>query len=113
MTPWTAAYQAPPSMGFSRQEYWSGVPLPSPICNLSSYYFIWIVNIQEISGFLKIFENLMFEVYKIMLEGGNCSPNKSRKMNEFWSNNFIGLQIREDREHKRFYVSSFYVVVAS
>ena len=29
-TPWTAAHQAPPSMGFSRQEYWSGVPLPSP-----------------------------------------------------------------------------------
>ena len=28
-TPWTAAYQAPPSMGFSRQQYWSGVPLPS------------------------------------------------------------------------------------
>ena len=30
-TPWTAAYQAPPSMGFSRQEYCSGVPLPSPM----------------------------------------------------------------------------------
>ena len=30
-TPWTAAYQVPPSMGFSRQEYWSGLPLPSPI----------------------------------------------------------------------------------
>ena len=29
-TPWTAAYQAPPSMGSSRKEYWSGVPLPSP-----------------------------------------------------------------------------------
>ena len=29
-TPWTAAYQAPPSMGFSRQEYWSGVPFSSP-----------------------------------------------------------------------------------
>ena len=29
-TPWTAPYQAPPSMGFSRQKYWSGVPLPSP-----------------------------------------------------------------------------------
>ena len=28
-TPWTAAYRAPPSMGFSRQEYWSGLPLPS------------------------------------------------------------------------------------
>ena len=30
VTPWTAAHQAPPSMGFSRQEYWTGVPLPSP-----------------------------------------------------------------------------------
>ena len=29
VTPWTAAYQAPPSMGFSRQEYWSGLPLTS------------------------------------------------------------------------------------
>ena len=29
-TPWTAAHQAPPSMGFSRREYWSGLPLPSP-----------------------------------------------------------------------------------
>ena len=28
-TPWTAAHQAPPSLGFARQEYWSGVPLPS------------------------------------------------------------------------------------
>ena len=30
MTPWTVAYQAPPSMGFSRQECWSGLPFPSP-----------------------------------------------------------------------------------
>ena len=30
VTPWTSAYQTPPSMGFSKQEYWSGVPLPSP-----------------------------------------------------------------------------------
>ena len=35
-TPWTAAYQAPPSVGFSRQEYWSGVPLPSPKVTLHS-----------------------------------------------------------------------------
>ena len=33
--PWTAAYQAPLSMGFSRQEYWSGVPLPSPCTHLT------------------------------------------------------------------------------
>ena len=31
VTPWTAAFQAPPSMGFSRQEYWSGLPFPSPM----------------------------------------------------------------------------------
>ena len=30
VTPWTAAHEAPPSMGFSSQQYWSGVPLPSP-----------------------------------------------------------------------------------
>ena len=36
-TPWTAAHQAPLSMGFSRQEYWSGVPLPSP----NIVYSLW------------------------------------------------------------------------
>ena len=44
-TPWTAAYQAPLSMGFSRQEYWSGVPSPSPsvfpILLFSSISFHW------------------------------------------------------------------------
>ena len=30
-TPWTAAYQVSPSMGFSRQEHWSGLPFPSPM----------------------------------------------------------------------------------
>ena len=35
-TPWTAAYQAPPSVGFSRQEYWSGVPFPSPFDRLGN-----------------------------------------------------------------------------
>ena len=34
VTPWTAAHQAPPSMGFSRQECWRGVPLPSPLSRL-------------------------------------------------------------------------------
>ena len=36
-TPWIAAYQAPPSMGFSRQEYWSGMPLPSPHDEISTF----------------------------------------------------------------------------
>ena len=47
-TPWTAAYQAPPSMGFSRQEYWSGVPLSSPraslaLMNLHFNKNLWVI----------------------------------------------------------------------
>ena len=48
VTPWTAVYQAPPSMGFSKQEYCSGLPLPSPKFILDSFnyylitlYFSW------------------------------------------------------------------------
>ena len=41
-TPWTAAHQAPPSMGFSRQEYWSGVPLPSPSTGIVVSITRWI-----------------------------------------------------------------------
>ena len=41
LTPWTAAYQAPPPMGFSRQEYWSGLPLPS----LKEYYAVIQTNV--------------------------------------------------------------------
>ena len=38
-TPWTVAYQAPPSLGFSRQEYWSGLPLPSPFKQCRVMFF--------------------------------------------------------------------------
>ena len=55
-TPWTAAYQAPPSMGFSRQEYWSGVPLPSPALDPS-----WCLNpCRDILNFIKVFKKLQF-----------------------------------------------------
>ena len=40
-TPWTAAHQAPPSMGFSRQEYWSGVPLPSLLDHIVVFFFFF------------------------------------------------------------------------
>ena len=39
-TPWTVAYQAPPSMGFSRQQCWSGVPLPSPSFTSTFHLFL-------------------------------------------------------------------------
>ena len=40
-TPWTAAHQAPPSMGFSRQEHWSGAPVPAPILEYSQLTTLW------------------------------------------------------------------------
>jgi len=54
-TPWTAAFQAPPSMGSSRQEYWSGLPLPSPeeISSLShSMVFLYFFASIAEEGFL-------------------------------------------------------------
>ena len=51
VTPWTAAYQAPPSMGFSKQEYWSGVPLPSPEKAIMNLKYLS----EEMSGKLKSF----------------------------------------------------------
>ena len=44
-TPWTAAHQAPLSVGFSRQEYWSGLPLPSPRESLEQSIFWMCLNI--------------------------------------------------------------------
>ena len=46
LTPWTAAYQAPPSMGFSRQEYWSGLPLPPPMKYeefIKSFFLVFLI----------------------------------------------------------------------
>ena len=49
VTPWTEAYQAPPSMGFSRQEYWSGVPLPSPCPQWACYFQSIIVSLYFVA----------------------------------------------------------------
>ena len=48
-TPWTAAHQAPPSMGFSKQEWWSGVPLPS-LFPLEVNYLDFLLNIIDDSS---------------------------------------------------------------
>ena len=55
-TPWTAAHQAPLSMGFSRQEYWSGVPLPSPSVGAVRQNY----QILETGGNRIIFKDLTF-----------------------------------------------------
>ena len=55
-TPWTAAYQAPPSMGFSRQEYWSGLWLPSPVIYITEC--LTLMFIKQLSNFIKWFDYL-------------------------------------------------------
>ena len=61
--PWTTAYQAPRSMGFSRQEYWSGVPSPSlhlhadPSACLSLSLFLFLVSLLSISSYALMFWN--------------------------------------------------------
>ena len=50
-TPWTVAHQAPPSMGFSRQEYWSGVPLPFPDSILKAQILLTKIHIVKVMIF--------------------------------------------------------------
>ena len=64
VTPWTAAYQAPPSMGFSRQEYWSGVPLPSP----------WITKLVPLIDF-EIFFVLLYNIWGKLWQMGIADMN--------------------------------------
>ena len=59
-TPWTAAYQAPPSMGFSRQEYWSGSPLPSPLISLSLMEITWNLSAEMPEVTLKFYNTTVW-----------------------------------------------------
>ena len=64
-TPWTAAYQAPPSMGLARQEYWSGVPLPSPYTEATWCLFLLLSPYQPcpfLSVDCKLFAHACFQV---------------------------------------------------
>ena len=62
-TPWTAAYQAPPSMGFSRQEYWSGVPLPSPLPHCRQIFIIWAAREVHKIGINKVYLKMKFHMF--------------------------------------------------
>ena len=59
-TPWTAAHQAPPSMRSSRQEYWSGVPLPSPLCEKEFSKGIWVQEFLDDRNKIKPKEERVF-----------------------------------------------------
>ena len=87
-TPWTAAYQAPPSMGFSRRKYWSGLPLNSPrpqkssgelkiSCDLGGVHLLWKLKTTGKSTFDIFFPSLTDANLLNALDGG-AGPGKCR-----------------------------------
>ena len=71
-TPWTAAYQAPPSMGFSRQEYWSGVPLPSPFDSLWKPFCIQDETVKVGQTLVEAFLGGQEVVFCLFVLSGRC-----------------------------------------
>ena len=93
-TPWTAAYQAPPSMGFSRQEYWSGVPLPSLIDS---------IRLDFIKGAVQ-FPLKNFLINRTVPNGTNClgrcwDPCSWGCSDRDW---MVDVEIEEDQDVKTF-----------
>ena len=79
VTPWTAAHQAPLPTGFSRQEYWSGVPLPSPFLNIylskSGPITSWKIDgetVETVSDFIFLGSNITAD--------GDCSHEIKRRL---------------------------------
>ena len=70
-TPWTVAYQAPPPIEFSRQEYWSGLLFPSPFYRINSYK--WSCQVKEYGLLNGFWYNLL-----------NFSPTEKCCQNSFW-----------------------------
>ena len=87
-TPWTAAHQAPPSMGFSRQEYWSGVPSPSPniTCfkrNRNSWLVIRIPGTGEPGGLPSVGSQSQTRLKRLSSSSGSSQVSQIR-MNMNW-----------------------------
>ena len=102
-TPWTAAQQAPPSMGFSGQQYWSGVPLPSPsgllLTPSSVFYFFLrkslsghILLLMFIVAFTSVMPQLSSKssILLFMIERASALPiSETSLVIECWINEWI------------------------
>ena len=75
-TPWTAAHQAPPSMGFSRQEYWSGVPLPSPYKYIHTQYRSTLIYKANVNTKGETDSNTTMEDFNIPLTSTADRPDR-------------------------------------
>ena len=89
-TPLIAAYQAPPSMGFSRQEYWSGVPLPSPVQSLSRVQLFatpWTIACRPSLSFTISWSLIKLMSIELMMPSNYlilCRPASLPALNLFW-----------------------------
>jgi len=72
-TPWTAAHQAPLSMGFSRWEYWRGVPLPSPSAYLGLLIFLLAILNSTCDSSCSAF-HMLYSACKLNKQGENIQP---------------------------------------
>ena len=94
-TPWTAAFQAPPSMGFSRQEYWSGVPLPSPFLKTSDNYFcfipeqLWCLKLPPLLSLNSCSENLQAMRNQYTICYGKQQKKSYYSFLQFCKNDFV------------------------
>ena len=89
VTPWTSAYQAPPSMGFSRQQYWSGVPFPSPEIPAGLFKSLkgWWWWCHQSFVFV-MSANLKDPTMATELEKVNPHPNSQEEFTEEWVNHW-------------------------
>ena len=87
-TPWTAAHQAPPSTGFSRQKYWSGVPLPiiPPIL----YFCVAVHSWFELTQTMTSFYNWRV---KLLLKGTGRRPICKKSTILVWYNSYSALYL--------------------
>ena len=104
-TPWTAAHHAPPSMGFSRQEYWSGVPLPSPsnwqsTANHSRsrvFIFFWMRHHRLQGWTCETTERAREYFVGVWIQGGTLLPSAVSKLVESVQEKLRICALRSDR----------------
>ena len=83
-TPWTAAYQAPPSLGFSRQEYWNGVTLPSPKVTIWPPNSKFVIKIIKSIYFTRTYLHMFITALFILAKKSGSNPDVHKWISKRW-----------------------------